>query len=202
MKLENKNNISQDLYFKVQNVIKNVKIQKYAEEGQEIANEKFSFLGGFTGKNSLQLEKIKNVKLRIELLQSQKIDVKEEYQLEDMMADLYMCAITELGGNFTEEMQILYNKIKNENINENISEEDVYKLACKKIEESQSYLPIIHEEKPKGIFADTKVQIKFYKLENQKLENEIISERGKSRFETFSCCNKIIPVSVNFNKNK
>lgn len=199
MEFKNDNKSFEDLYLKVQDVIKNVKIQKYVKEGQEIANEGISFFGGITGKNTLQLEKIRNVKLRIELLQSQKPEIKEEYELKDMMVDLYMCAISELGGNFTEEMKNLYDRIKEENTKEDISKENVYKLACKKIENSQSYLPIIHEEKTKGIFGNTRVQTEFYKLENKKLENEIVLERGKSQFKTFLYNNKIIPNNIKFN---
>ncbi len=188
------------LYFKVQNLIKNVKIQKYTKVGQEIFSEGISFFGGITGKNALQLEKIRNVKLRIELLQSKRITLKNQYNPEDIMSDLYVCAISELGGNFTPEMKSIYDELKLEYADKNITEESVYKLACKKIEDSQSYLPILHKEKTKGIFADTRVQIEFYKLENSKLENEIILERGKSQFETFSSDNealkRIIPVNV------
>ena len=193
---------NQELYFRVQNIIKNAKIQKYAKEGEEISSDGISFWGGITGKNNLQLEKMKNVKLRIELLQSKKIEIKDEYKSEDMLADLYVCAISELGGKFTEEMKNIYDKIKLEYADSKITEESVYKLACKKMESNQSYLPIIHQEKPKGIFGDTKVQIEFYKLENKKLENEIILERGKGQFKTFSYENKsmvlnpIIPTNV------
>ncbi len=189
--------VNENLYFKLQDVIKNVKIQRYAKEGEEIAQKGISFLGAFTGKNTLQLEKIKNIKLRIELLQSKKPEKKEKYDLVDMMADLYMCAISELGGNFTDEMKNMYDAIKKE-VTDDVTEENIYKIACKKMENSQSYLPIIHKENLKGIFGNTKVQIKFYKLENEKLENEIILERGKSQFKTFSFNNKIIPQNVKF----
>lgn len=192
--------INRNLYIKVQNVIRNAKIQKYAKEGNQISKKGISFFGGLTGANELQLEKIKNVKLRIELLQSQKIEDKNQYESKDMMADLYACAISELGGNFTPEMKKLYDKIKIEYANEEISEESIYKLACEKIVDGQSYLPIIHKEKTKGIFGDTKIQIEFYKLENKRLENEIILERGKSQFKTFNYVGKkvgvIIPTNV------
>ena len=86
------------LYIKVQNIIKDAKIKKYVKESTDISSEGISFWGSFTGKNSLQLERMRNIKLRIELLQSQKIEVKEEYKETDMMADLYACAISEFGG--------------------------------------------------------------------------------------------------------
>lgn len=102
------------------------------------------------------------------------------------MAELYACAISELGGKFNTEMAEIYKKIKKEYLEEEISEEYIYELACKKISDGQSYLPIIHQERTKGIFGDIKVQTEFLKLENMKLQNQIIKSRGKSQFQTFS----------------
>ena len=63
---------------------------------------------------------------------------------------------------------------------------------------------VIHQEKPKGIFGDTKMQTEFYKIENKRLENQIILERGKSQFGTFEYTGKnagvIIPVNISFVK--
>lgn len=186
------------LYIKVQNVIKDEKIKKYVKESSAISSEGVSFLGSFTGKNSLQLERIKNVKLRIELLQSQKIETKEEYTEIEMMADIYACAISEFAGKLTNEMQEVYNQIK-ESCKE-VKEENIQDLALRKVAEGQSYLPIIHQEKIKGIFGNIKTQIEFYKIENKKLENQIILERGKSQFGTFDYSAKndkiLIPTNI------
>lgn len=176
-----------NMYYKVQNAIKNAKLEKYLSDKDKISEEGITFWGGFTGKNSLQIEKLRNVKLKIELVQAEKIGDKAEFETEELLADLFACSISELGGKFNEEMEILYKelKTKSEIEKKNNSDEYIYELACKKIENGQSYLPIIHEEKPKGIFGDIRVQTSFLKLENKKLENEIIIQRGKSQFETF-----------------
>ena len=176
------------LYVKVQNIIKNAKIEKYMDDKEKIVEEGVSLLGGITGRNSLQIERLKNVKLKIELLQSKKLGKKVEYKPEELMADLYACAISELGGSFNLDMQQIYREIRDKylnGINKDETENYIYELACKKIDNGQSYLPIIHEEKTKGIFGDIRVQTRFLKLENKKLENEIIIQRGKSQFETF-----------------
>lgn len=193
------------MYIRVQNVIKDAKIKKYVKESDSIASERITFFGSFSGKNALQLEKAKNVKLRIELLQTEKIEHKDKYEPKDMMADLYACAISNLGGNFTSEMQTIYDKIKrNCTKEEKVTDEQVYLLACEKINEGQSFLPVIHQEKSKGIFGDIKNQVNFYKIENQKLENQIILERGKSQFGTFEYVGKnagiIIPTTIKNNK--
>ena len=181
-----------NLYLKSQNIIKNAKIEKYMQDREVIANEGLSFFGVLTGRNSLQIQRIENIKLKIELLQSQKIEDKNEYEITDILADLYSCAISELNGKFTNEMKSMYNKIKENYCDETVSDDEIYKLVCEKVDKNQSYLPIIHKEKSRGIFGDIKVQIDFLKLENKKLQNQIAIERGRSQFETFK--SKIIPL--------
>ena len=185
-------NSNEDLCIKVHSAIKNAKIEKYMSDRDKIIEEGISFWGGITGKNNLQIERLKNVKLKIELLQTEKIvNFSDEVKSEDLMAELYACAIAELGGKFNSEMENVYNEIKevykNDEKAENhdISDEYIYELACKKIDNGQSYLPIIHQERPKGVFGDIKIQTAFLKLENQKLANEIVVKRGKSKFDTF-----------------
>lgn len=176
MGIEKKN-----IYFNVQNAIKNAKIQKYFRERDEISKEGLTFFGYFNKKNDLQIEKLRNLKLKIQLLQTAKIEEKDKVDSKEMMSDLYACAIADLAGNFTPEMKNLYNEIKLE-CNEDV-EEDVYKMALNKIANSKNYLPVIHQEKHFDIFGDTKAQIEFLKLENRNIENQIVTERG-SKFET------------------
>ncbi|MBR3881868.1 MAG: hypothetical protein IKJ36_01205 [Clostridia bacterium] len=194
-------NAMKKLYFKVYDVIKDAKMQKLAVDSCNIKAEGISFIGNFTGKNTLQLERIKNVKLKIELLQSKKVRPQSEYDTKDMMADIYACAISDLGGNFTYAMRSTYEEIKTKFGHEDITDEKMYELAARKVTQGQSYLPVIHKEKSLGaIFGDIKTQIEYFRLENKKLENEIILERGKSQFGTFDYVGKnagiIIPTNV------
>ena len=59
------------LFWRVQKVIKNTKVKKYMDERAVISSEGMSFWGGITGKNSLQIERMKNIKLKMELLSLQ-----------------------------------------------------------------------------------------------------------------------------------
>ncbi len=169
------------LYFNVQNSIKNAKMEKYFRERDEISKEGLTFFGYFNKKNDLQIERLKNLKLKIELLQTVKIEEKDKYDTKELMSDLYACAIADLAGIFTPEMSSLYNEIKLKCDGD--VEEEVYKMALAKISDSKNYLPIIHQEKNFGIFGDTKAQIEFLKLENRNIENQIVIERG-SKFDT------------------
>ena len=194
-----KNKAKIKLYDDVQTIIKNVKLEKYIQEGQEISSEGLSFFGGITGKNDLQIEKMKNVRLKIELVQAKKDKDIDKYELKDLLADIYACAIVDLGGSFTPEMSTIYNNIKEKYYAENnskISDEKLYELACKKINNGKSYLPVIHKEKPKGIFGNIKVQTEFLKLENEKIKNQISEARGIEKKIAF-----IIPNNVKNAKN-
>ena len=168
---ETNENTMKNLYFKVHDVIKDAKMQKYAVDSCNIHAEGITFLGHFTGRNTLQLESI------------------------------YACAISDLGGNFTHAMRTTYDEIKSKYGHEDISDEKMYELAANKVTQGQSYLPVIHKERSLGaIFGDTRTQIEYFRLENRKLENEIILERGKSQFGTFDYVGKkagiIIPTNV------
>lgn len=198
--LDNQREVDERLYYKVQNIIKYAKIERYITDRDAIWMEGLHFFGNITGRNSLQLERMKNVKLKIELVQAQKIEPKETYDYKEMLSDIYACALSDLSGQFTPEMKAIYNKIKKDYAKEKITDEEVYQRALEKIVGEQSFLPVIHTERVKGLFCETKNQIEFYKLENTKLQNEIILERGKCQFSTFDYYNNnasiIIPVNV------
>ena len=191
---------NEKLYYKVQNVIKYAKIDKFISDKNQIIEEGLDLKGFFTGRNTLQIEKLRNCKLKIELLESRKIKPQKEYKYVDMLADLYACAISELGGKFTDDMKKEYDKIKEKCTDEKVSDEDVYCLALEKIVGEKSCLPAVYKIPYKGVFCEIKNQIDFYRLENVKLENDIILERGKSQFQTFNYVdlkeNIIIPVNV------
>ena len=62
-------------------------------------------------------------------------------------------------------------------------------------------MPVINKERfLKGILGDIRTQINFYRLENSRLQTQIILERGKSQFGTFDYVGKkagiIIPTNV------
>ena len=201
----NQKEIDERLYFKVQNIIKYAKIDRYISDRDSIWMEGLHFFGNLTGRNALQVERMKNVKLKIELAQAQKIMPKEKYDYKDMLSDIYACALGDLTGQFTPDMKSIYNKIKTEYAKDKISDEEIYQMALDKIVGEQSFLPVIHTERVKGPFCEIRNQIEFYKLENVKLQNEIVLERGKCQVSTFNFHHKveniIIPVNVKNTKN-
>ena len=175
-----------ELYVKAKEIAKNAKIHKYLTEKDVICEEGVSFFGYFTGRNSLQYERIRNIKLRIELTHAEKIDDKTDYNVVDTLAYLNTVALDEFCGKLTPEMQDLYNEIRNNYCDDSITDEYIYRLSCERAIKEDKYLPIVHKEKREGAFFERKNQINFYRIENQKLEDLIVKERGKMQFETFS----------------
>ena len=181
MNFNAKDNEKSKMYINVQSAINEAKSKKYAQEYEMIKKEGMTFLGNFNGKNDLQIQRLKNLNLKIQLLQITPIEEKKEISDKDLMADLYACAIVDLGGEFTPEMNKIYNEIKvdcEERDKEKL-EEDVYLLATEKISNSKKYLPIIHEEKTNGIYISKRTQAKLLKVENKKIQEQIIAQRGK-----------------------
>ena len=66
--LENQREVDERLYYKVQNIIKYAKIERYITDRDAIWMEGLHFFGNITGKNNLQLERMKNVKFRFNTL--------------------------------------------------------------------------------------------------------------------------------------
>ena len=194
--MENINmDLKRDLYFKAHNVIKHEKIRKYLTEKEIISHEGVSFWGGITGQNNLQYERLRNVKLRIELAQAEKAPEKTNYEIIDTLVDMNKCALSEFSGQLVGEIKSLYENIKNNYCDESITDEKINLLTNERVQKEESFLPVIHEQKVKGVFGSRRSQIAFYRIENKKLEELIVSQRGKMQFETFSSdlYQKIIP---------
>lgn len=192
------NTEKREYYIKAKTAIKNAKINKYTEEGKVVSEQGMTFLGMLTGRNALQYEKLRNVKLRIELLQTEKFEIKGDYDVVDILAEMNSCAISEFNGKLNREMEEIYNDLRENYCDKNITDEDIYILSCQKTANEKSYLPIIHQEKVKGIFGEIKTQIDFFRIENKRLQDMIVAERGKIQLETFSGnpIPKIIPHNV------
>ena len=175
-----------EVYMKAHDIIKRAKIMKYLREKDIISEEGLTFWGHFNGKNSLLYERIRNVKLKIELAHTEKVEVRNEHKIVDTLAEINTCALNEFSGKMTDEMKTFYDDVRTNYCDEDITDDYIYELSCKKANASQNFLPVVHQEKSKGVFADRKVQIEFYRLENKKLEDLILKERGKVQLETFS----------------
>ncbi len=163
-----------DIKSKVFNVIRDARIKKYTDEEEELTQEGLTFLGMFNGKNSLKVESLKNLKLKIESLQKESWGEKRDYTNRDLMVELYSSAIVNFGGNFTPEMMDLYNELKQgcegniENIDEEIYLESISKLN------NLSGMLTPDSANIAGIVGDRKNVIKFMRMENANIENKLI----------------------------
>lgn len=174
--------IKRNLYFKVQRTIQDAKVQKLLKDKKAIEKEKIGFFGGFTGKNDLQLERIRNVSLKMELVQTTPIEEQEHYSVRDMLADLYVCSMTELGGKFTPEMTKLYKRIKKVfGMNDrSFSDQDIQTLARGKIIQSADTLPVV--QKPgRSFLGKNRAQTELLKLENRALQEKINANKSRGK---------------------
>lgn len=179
--------IKKNLYFKVQNAIQDARVQKYLKDRDTISEEGIGFFSGFTRKSDLQIERLNNVNLKIQMAQVAIPEEQEEYSVRSMLADLYTCATVELGGNFTPKMQDLYDMMKSVYKDTNTGEftdDYIGKLARDKIIASQKNLPVIQEPK-KSFFGRRKNQIELLRAENKGLEIQIAEARSKSKMDSY-----------------
>ena len=169
----------EEMKSKVFNVIRNARIDKYVNEEEEITSEGLTLWGYLNGKNTLKIESLKNLRLKIEGLQKEREDAYKDYNDMDLMVALYSSAIVNFGGKFTPEMQDLYNKLKN-NCDGDPDEidEQVY-LRC--INELNDFSGVLTPENANitGIIGNRKNVIKFMKAENASMESQMIEVKPR-----------------------
>lgn len=186
--------IKRNLYAKVQQVIQDAKVQKYAQEKEQIASEKIGFFGRLMGKQELQEEKLSQINLKMQLARTIQTEEKENYSVKDMLADLYVCAKTEFSGGFTQEMSTLYTTIA-QCYQLTVSNEEIEQLADSKIMEQRNHLPIEVTNKPK-FFGKTRAQTELLKQENMALKNQIIEETQKGNMNFYKVSNEQDAISA------
>lgn len=182
--------IKKSLYAKVQEVLKEARIQKYTAEKDEIEGESIGFLGRLFGKEKLRERRLENVDLKIELAQKSTSLERETYSVRQILVDMHICANTELGGEFTPEMQELYQAImetygaKNKDI---FSERNIRQLVSERQRQASNQttaeLPVVQGNRPR-IFGKTKAQTNMVELENQGLKQKLLRLRTSNSLRT------------------
>ena len=182
--------IKKSLYAKVQEVLKEARIQKYTAEKDEIEGESIGFLGRLFGKEKLRERRLENVDLKIELAQKSTSLERETYSVRQILVDMHICANTELGGEFTPEMQELYQAImetygaKNKDI---LSERNIRQLVSERQRQASNQttaeLPVVQGNRPR-IFGKTKAQSNMVELENQGLKQKLLRLRTTNSLRT------------------
>ncbi len=176
--------IKKSIYGRVQDVLQQARIQKYAAEQENIQQEKVGFWGKLFRKEELREKRIENLRLKMELTQRSEASEKDTYSTREMLVDMYMCANTELGGKFTPEMQEVYQAIMSTygmEKTENFSEEHIQQLVNKRQARSgdTAELPVVPDKRPK-VFRKAKAQANMVELENQGLRQKLLKLRTYS----------------------
>lgn len=186
-RLQSENEIKQNVYRKVLEIIRNEEIQRYEQEKQKLCDTKIGFLGSILGKEDLRQEKIENLELLIQTKSLQMNEKCKNDNVEDYLVKLYCCAIKNREGNFSSEMAEIYNKIKtvyNFNNNSEFSDEKIYNIAIESIGEEHALIPL-NETNNKTI----KEEIEILSEENEQMKTQIFSKNPKNNFENFTNSN-------------
>ncbi len=174
------------LYNKVQQVLQTAKINKYSQEKQILQNKKIGFLGKLFGKETLKNEQLTNLDLKIQLAQNPPKS-QDKVHIRDLLADMYICAETELNGEFTKEMQDLYKTISSSFSDEKQGEftlEYIKSIANKKMMKNsnqKSGLPAVQKNLPRFL-GKTKAQIDLLRTENSNMKNQLSSVKSSNNF--------------------
>lgn len=182
--------IKKKLYMKVQDFIKQAKLQTYANQRQQIESEKIGFFGKLIGKEKLKQAKIGNIDLKVQLEKNKDVEEKQKYSVTDMLSDLYGCVITNYNGDFSKNQSIseLYNDIKEifgsydkKTGAHPFLDEDIKRMAEDKIGvQDKQNLPVPKETQKNGIFGKIKSEIKSVEAENYQLQQNIEDSYSKS----------------------
>lgn len=176
-------NLKKELYTKVQIAIKNAKIQKYLNQREVIEEEPVSLFGRLFGKSTLKNEQIRNMNLKMKLVQTLPIEDKQTYSVRDMLADIYTCAMTDLEGDFTSELGKLYmtiTAIYQDTQNGKFTNEYISRIASQKSEREgvSSNLPDVTRKMPR-FFGKTRARLDAVEEENEYLENQILAIQNR-----------------------
>lgn len=181
--------VKKELYEKVHQAIQMAKIENYKEERDELKNKKVGFLGRLMKKDILKEQQLRNLDIKIRIAQNESPKQLENYDVRDMLADMYVFAITENNNALTPEMSTICRNIKQVYRNGNFTEDYIMELANKKIRESK---PVISPKRPL-IFGRTKAKIDEIVTENNRLKDSLSQLGTSNSWQITSYDSTIIP---------
>ncbi len=164
------------IYLKVQEAIQRAKYNKYGADREQLSREKVGLLGKLFGKETLRQTQLTNLELKMKLAQTSQIALPDKISIRELLADMHICADTQLGGTFSQEMQSLYDQIKQsfqDTKSGTFTEDYIKSIARERLaKSSKSGLPAVQSDLPKG----SRAQIDFLLDENKKLQEQIDSQ--------------------------
>lgn len=179
---QSNNDIKRQLYFKTQDTIQNVKMERYLSKQQEINETKVGIFGKLIGKDKLKAEQLRNVDLKIKLSQIEPQE-QEKYDIDEILADISFAIITEFNGNTPKDLAVILSNIKENfkrNSKESYSDEYIKQLGMNRTRKANEVngLPVPSTKKPR-LFGTNRFQIKVLQLENNKMQNQLYYSQMK-----------------------
>lgn len=177
--------IKRGIYARVQTALQDARIQRYTEQKASVQEERVGFLGRLMGKQQLKQQKLENIDLKMQLAQRQAEGIPEgkTYSIREMLVDMRLCVDKELDGNFTPEIQEIYQAIKSTYKDKDageFSEQYIQKLASQRlIAQGKSGVPALQNAHARR-FGKTKAEAKMLEAENQSLKQRMLKMRTYS----------------------
>ena len=168
------------LYNRVGQVLQNARLKKYSQEKAELQGKKIGFIGKLLGKETLRQEQLRNLDLKIQLARVPIPEPQGEPHIREILADLYICANQDLGGNYTPEMHSLNDNMLTYFTNGNkrrFTKEYIQEIARQKMSREArpgSNLPVIKGKSP-VLFWKSEAQIQALRQENSYIANKLSS---------------------------
>lgn len=169
--------IKRQLYIKVQTAIQNAQIAKYKKQRSELEGTKAGLFDTLTGKDRLKEQQLRNLDLKIRLLQNTAPSEQKVYSVRDMLADIYACTTAQFDKVLPPELGNLYELIKSnfeDTENGKFSDKYIYTLAQSKLQKYSEHanLPAVVSKVPR-LFGKTKSQIEALDFENEQLQSRV-----------------------------
>lgn len=161
------------IYIKAQEAMQRARYAKYHKDSERISQEKIGLFGKLFGGENLRQAQLANLELKMKLAQIGQPALPDRISIRELLADMHICADTQLDGSFSQEMQTLYDQIKEsfQDTRSGAFTEDYIKSIARDrlTKSSKSGLPAVQGNTPKG----AKAQIEFLRAESENIQKQI-----------------------------
>ena len=177
--------MKKSLYDKIQQTLQEAKIEKYISEKNNLIHEKVGFFQGLFGGNKVKNAKLQNLDLKIQLAKQDIPEKPKNYNIADMLADIQVCADTELKG-YPDKLSQLYIQIENNFPSENLSRQNILALAQQK---RTNNLPI-PQQKSHRVLSKNNSLLQALREDNKRLSTKIQNGKQQNKINQYKISNQ------------
>ena len=175
---ELKSILIQELYRQSYDTMQQEKLHKYQQEKENIKHQKIGLFGKLLGNEALKNAKLQNLDYKIDLAQKETPKMPKDYNISDILCDLYCYKKEQNISEFSPKMQKYYNGILQ------LSTEEIIKEAKEKFKSLSANLPSTHNSK--GFFGKNKQQLQILQKENNDLKKQANLREDNSDMDRYN----------------